>query len=197
MNDKSKPLASIYIRRSDLPRLFVVLGLVLLILAILGNLAWQEIHRWQARLQQKETQLQEAGNEAEARHFFWRQLREPVGFELLPGLEPKVIATTCVRIPQNERATASVANAGYTFQYTVVDPDTINALRRSDSFRLVGEDRTSADWTLSDVASYKYYTHKDVFMLFPFLWQNSWDQQDNDYAWNEYMRRYCNNTILR
>ena len=197
MDEKRKPYVTIFISKSDIPRLTLAVGLALLIVVLAGALGWQAYQQWQAKMLETEAQLQDAKSDLEAYHVFGSQLREPLGFELRHSPDTKVIATTCAQIPQDYRGAASVANAGYTFKYTIVDPDAIQSLVQSDSYRLVGEDKVSADWTLSDAPNSEYYTHSDVFRLFPFLWSSSWEWDDSNYAWNEYLRRFCNNTIYR
>lgn len=155
-----------------------------------------ELQRSQDSLLSAEEQLQQAEIDLEEYHLFWRQLNEPLGFVVSHYHGLSVSATTCVRIPQAYREQASVRDSGYIFQYTIANPGGIKALTNSDNFRLVGEDKLSAEWTSPDRYSDEYYTHKDVFKLYPYEWSTKKDWIDNSIDWEDLLWRFCKNTIV-
>lgn len=197
MSEKSKPFATIYIRKPRLSRLASLI-LILLVVLTVAVAVVQERVVWQAQLEDSAGRLQVLAAELERAQDklnlnapAW-QLREPVGYYVgYSGFVTNHPETTLVycKLDVIDPQRDEYSGAGGLY-FLTVEKHLLSEVVQTDDYRLVGRDKDSAEWD-NDHYSDDYYMAEIVLDQAPFVWSETKDWEDNFEQWQKHLRESC------
>ena len=216
MKEKIKPGGAQCFRKPRFSQL-VSSALVLFIVAAIARVGVNEHQRWQAKLGETESQLQERSSsliESESRlrvveaqlketrrklaerKPLWEHLLKPVGLYVQMDSIRFPTGIACTFLPRSANAEGSdlYAEIGpIIFYYAdIFHLQTLNSLVDSGKYIHVGSDGLNADWDEDDIGpGNDYYVRKDLIDQYDFGWSSSKPWIENWRNWKRGLRDYC------